>query len=393
MTGPNAVLSRCVGRIHSSPVGSWRTELGLPLLVLAVQLGVTAATMGHQLLRHTVDPGPWEWVALTVGPVSLLARRRYPVAVLWICFAATFAPASSGLASLSLVVAFLIAVVGGRRRAAWTALVLRYVSSVWLIPMAGGNPTYSLDAALGFGGWLVVLVVAAEAVRLRSDRANQIRASRQIDRRRRESEERLYVAQDLHDVIGHNISLINVQASMGLDLIDRQPEQARAALGAIKQASKEALDELRAVLMTLRSDGTAAPRAPAPALDRLAELVDLTKSAGLDVQLEVIGDFADVPTAVQLAAYRIIQESLTNIARHAAGARATVRATCRDNTLVVEVLDDGPSHRNRPMVDGTGSGIAGMRQRAIALGGDFSAGPRQNGGFGVRALLPAKTSP
>ncbi|MGH8996358.1 MAG: sensor histidine kinase [Acidimicrobiales bacterium] len=360
--------------------------------MLAAQLGGTGATIGHQLLRHTVHPGPWEWVALTAGPLSLLARRRYPVAVLWVCFAATFAPASSGLASLSLIVAFVIAVIRGHRGAAWAALVLRYVSSVWLIPMAGGSPTYSLDVALGFGGWLVVLVVAAEAIRLRSDRSAQIKASRQIDRRRRESEERLHVAQDLHDVIGHNISLINVQASMGLDLIDRRPEQARAALTAIKQASKEALDELRAVLTTLRSDGAAAPRAPAPGLDRLSELVELTKSAGLRVQLEVIGETEDVPAVVQLAAYRIIQESLTNIARHAGQARATVRVICRDNNLVVEVVDDGCSPRHRALVNGAGSGIAGMRQRATAVGGDFSAGPRQGGGFSVRALLPVRTS-
>jgi signal transduction histidine kinase len=218
------------------------------------------------------------------------------------------------------------------------------------------------------------------------------RASRQIDQRRQQSEERLRVARDLHDVIGHNISLINVQASMGLDLMDSQPEQARAALSAIKSASKEALEELRTMLTTLRRDDDA-PRSPAPGLDRLPELIELTRAAGLSVDVEIAGTSSPLPAAVQLAAYRIIQESLTNVARHAGRARVTVRVAYDDADVHVQIDDDGTAPSGGVAATGTGSGITGMRERATALEGDLSAGFRHDGGFRVSARLPVRPSP
>jgi signal transduction histidine kinase len=240
-------------------------------------------------------------------------------------------------------------------------------------------------------GWLVALAVAAEATRIRAERVAATRASRQMEQRRRQSEERLRVARDLHDVIGHNISLINVQASMGLDLMDSQPEQARAALSAIKSASREALEELRTMLTTLRQDDEVAPRSPAPGLDRLPELIELTRAAGLSVEVEVAGKAPPLPAAVHLAAYRIIQESLTNVARHAGRARVTVRVTYADADVYVEVDDDGTASSDAPAA--TGTGITGMRERATALGGDLSAGFRRGGGFRVSARLPVRSSP
>jgi len=231
-------------------------------------------------------------------------------------------------------------------------------------------------------------VIAAEAYRFRAERVAATRASRQIDQRRRQGEERLRVARDLHDVIGHNISLINVQASMGLDLIDSQPEQARAALSAIKSASREALEELRTMLTTLRHDDDVAPRSPAPGLDRLPELIELTRAAGLSVEVEVAGKAPPLPGAVQLAAYRIIQESLTNVARHAGQARVTVRVTYDDTIMCVQIDDDGTAPSGGGSAIGTGSGITGMRERAAALGGELSAGFRHGGGFRVSAQLP-----
>jgi len=256
-------------------------------------------------------------------------------------------------------------------------------------------------------GWLLAFAIAAEATRIRAERAAATKASRQLDQRRQQSEERLRVARDLHDVIGHNISLINVQASMGLDLMDSQPEQARAALSAIKSASKEALEELRTMLTTLRHDDDA-PRSPAPGLDRLPELIELTRAAGLGVDVEVAGQAPPLPAAVHLAAYRIIQESLTNVARHAGRARVAVRVTYDDAGVHVEIDNDGTAPSDRAPSDrapsdrapsdrapaiGTGSGITGMRERATALGGDLSAGFRPGGGFRVSARLPLKSSP
>src|SRR5260370_614028 len=224
----------------------------------------------------------------------------------------------------------------------------------------------------------------------RAERAAATRVSRQIDQRRHQSEERLRVARDLHDVIGHNISLINVQASMGLDLIDSQPEQARAALSAIKSASKEALEELRTMRTTLLHDDDDAPRSPVPGLDRLPELIELTRAAGLTVEVEITANAPLLPAAVQLAAYRIIQESLTNVARHAGQARVTVRGTYDDADMHVEIDDDGKAPSGGGSALGPGSGTTGMRERATALGGNLSAGFRRGGGVRVSARLPVR---
>jgi len=276
----------------------------------------------------------------------------------------------------------------GKRYWAWLALAINFAWAIWLAPLIYGYRFPSFNDALLLAGWVLAVAIAAEAYRLRAERVAATKASRQIDQRRRQSEERLRVARDLHDVIGHNISLINVQASMGLDLIDSQPEQARAALSAIKSASREALEELRTMLTTLRHDDDVAPRSPAPGLDRLPELIELTRAAGLSVEVEVAGKAPPLPGAVQLAAYRIIQESLTNVARHAGQARVTVRVTYDDTIMCVQIDDDGTAPSGGGSAIGTGSGITGMRERAAALGGELSAGFRHGGGFRVSAQLP-----
>jgi signal transduction histidine kinase len=332
-----------------------------------------------------------DWVLLVAGPVALVARRRHPVLVLWVTLATTFAPSGTGLTHVSFLVAFFVAATAGQRHPAWLALALTFIWTIWLAPLAYGYAVPANDA-LALAGWLLAVAIAAEATRIRGERAAATRASRQLDQRRQQSEERLRIARDLHDVIGHNISLINVQASMGLDLMDSQPEQARAALTAIKSASKEALQELRTMLTPLRGDNDA-PRSPAPGLDRVPELIELTRAAGLGVEVEVAGTAPPLPAAVHLAAYRIIQESLTNVARHAGRAQVTVRVSYDDEDVHVEIDDDGKAPAEGPAAIGTGSGITGMRERAAALGGDLSAGFRRGGGFRVTARLPVKPAP
>jgi signal transduction histidine kinase len=370
---------------------SFRRDLALPLVVLAGQ--VTGAAISTWHLFSPAHPlGPLDWVLLVVGPVALVARHRHPVLVLWVTFAAMLSPDVSGFAHVSFVVAFFVAATAGERYAAWVALALAFVWRIWLAPVAYGYAVPPANDALLLAGWLLALAIAAEATRIRAERTAATRASRQIDQRRQQSEERLRVARDLHDVIGHNISLINVQASMGLDLMDSQPEQARAALSAIKSASKEALEELRTMLTTLRHDDDA-PRSPAPGLDRLPELIELTRAAGLTVEVEVVGKTPPLPAAVQLAAYRIIQESLTNVARHAGPARVTVRVTYDDADVHVQIDDNGKAPSGGGSAIGTGSGISGMRERATALGGNLSAGFRHGGGFRVSARLPVRPAP
>ena len=371
-----------------------RRDLALPLILLAVQL--TGAALAGRNAYLFSPPHPLrtaDWVLLVAGPVALVARRWHPVPVLWVTLAVVVAPWGTGLAHFSFFVAFFAAATAGKRYPAWSALAFAFVWTIWLAPVAYGYPIPPPDDVLAAAGWTLALVIAAEATRIRAERAAATRASRQMDQRRQQSEERLRVARDLHDVIGHDISLIHVQASMGLDLMDSQPEQARAALSAIKSASKEALEELRAMLTTLRRDDDAAPRSPAPGLDRLPELIELTRAAGLSVEVEVAGQAAPLPAAVHLAAYRIIQESLTNVARHAGQAPVRVRVTCDDADVYVEIDDDGTVPANGGAAMGTGSGIAGMRERAAALGGDLNAGFRPGGGFRVSARLPVRSAP
>ncbi len=395
MRDPAAALAGWVSRVLSRPrTPSLRRDLALPLVVLAVQLTGAAVAGRTFYLFHPPHPlGALDWVLLAAGPVALVARRRHPMPVLWVNLAATFPWSSgSGWAHISFIIAFFVAATTGKRYSAWLVLAIDF-ASIWLAPLIYDYANPPLNDALLLAGWLLALVIAAEATRFRAERAAATRAASQIDQRRREGEQRLRVARDLHDVLGHNISLINVQASMGLDLMDSQPEQARAALGAIKAASKEALEELRTMLTTLRRDDDVAPRSPAPGLDRLPELVELTRAAGLCVEVEVAGKAPPLPAAVHLAAYRIIQESLTNVARHAGRARVTVRVTYDDADVQVEIDDDGTVPSDGAAAAVTGSGITGMRERAAALGGDLSAGFRPSGGFRVSARLPVRSSP
>jgi signal transduction histidine kinase len=227
------------------------------------------------------------------------------------------------------------------------------------------------------------------------------------------------IARDLHDVVAHNISVINVQANTALHLMDRQPERARSALSTINDVSKQALVELRTVLGVLRDvdasgAAEAAPLVPAPGLARLGDLVAHAAAVGLAVRVEQDGERVRLPADVDLAAYRIIQEALTNSARHSGGSRATVRLSYGGHGLRVEVDDDGTSRppdrgdtgpagsaqssgraasprglNDRPaQASGSGHGIIGMTERAAALGGTLEAGPRPAGGFRVRTWLP-----
>jgi signal transduction histidine kinase len=243
---------------------------------------------------------------------------------------------------------------------------------------------------LGLAAWLLVIGTVAEIVRTRRERRAELAHVQVQEARRRASEERLLIARELHDVLAHNISLINVQAGVALHLLDERPDQARPALTAIKDASKEALGELRSVLDVLRrsEDGVSAPRAPTAGLRDMPGLVERTRTAGLEVTLDVSGEARPVPAGVDLAAFRIVQEALTNVVRHAGTGSARVRLDYGDNDqLTVQVDDDGAGAPS-PVAVGPGRGIAGMRERVQALGGSFEAGPRPGRGFRVRARFP-----
>jgi signal transduction histidine kinase len=245
----------------------------------------------------------------------------------------------------------------------------------------------------GLAAWLLVLLGVAEAIRIRRERMVEAARIREEEALRRAGEERLRIARELHDALGHHLSLINMQSGVALHLNKELPEQARSSLTAIKQASKEALTELRSVLDILRQEGEPASRSPIWSLARLEDLVSQAAAAGLVVKTETDGDARPLPFAVDVAAFRIVQEALTNVTRHAGPAAATVRISYGDRDLTVQVDDDGRGVSPHASAPGSGQGIVGMRERAAALGGDLQAEPRPDGGFRVRARLPLDGAP
>jgi signal transduction histidine kinase len=201
----------------------------------------------------------------------------------------------------------------------------------------------------------------------------------------------LAIARDLHDVVAHSVSVINVQANTALHLMDRQPERAREALTSIREVSGQALAEFAAVLGALRdADGATdggAPLAPVPGVARLDELAERARSAGFEVSVAARGPVRQLPAGVDAAAYRIVQEALTNTVRHSAGRTASVLLRYGDDDLEIEVADDGAGAL-AARGGRAGNGLAGMAERARALGGSLDAGPRPDGGFLVQARLP-----
>ena len=364
-------------------------SLLLPLAVGAFQIVGTYFAGLKQPERRAFDMAAV--VLLALGPAALALRRRYPTIVLGFVLAITLGYYLLGYPRgpifIALIIAFVTALMRGRRVAAIASLLVGYVCFLWLGYFLGVEPAPSLGKALGVGAWLLVLVTFAEVGRGRRERAMEAARTRAEEVRRRASEERLRIARELHDVLAHNISLINVQAGVALHLMDDQPDQARTALTAIKQASNEALGELRSALEVLRQGGENPPRAPTSGLADLDELISKTEAAGLRVTKHVKGTPRPLPARVELAAFRIVQEALTNVRRHAGRAQARVQLEYGERDLTVQIDDDGRGTSSKASSSG-GSGIPGMRERTLALGGTLDAGPRPGGGFRVRARLP-----
>ena len=374
----------------------WLTDAAIAAGMSVLQVGAWAAMSARHASSSHTSADVLAYVFLAAGAVALVARRRYPAPVLAIALVTTLAAPRLGAlpAWLVLIAAFVNAVLFRERWAAIAALVIGYVVSVWP-PWLIGSPGHTPAAvALGLLAGLIALLSGAELYRARSQRTLALRRSREEEARRQASDERLAIARDLHDVVAHNISVINVQAKTALHLMDRQPERAREALTAIHEVSSQALGELRSVLGVLRADETGAPLAPSPGLDHLGELAGHARSAGIAVTVVSEGPARTLPVDVDVAAYRIVQEALTNTVRHSGGSSASVRVSYAEDALMIEVADDGAVIGSRGagpdgFTGGGGNGLAGMTERARALGGTLEAGPRPSGGFRVLARLPS----
>lgn len=369
----------------------WRgrtAEAGLALAVGAV------AVVGLVVQSAGLDTGA-DRAALLVVLVSsgaLYLRRRHPVPVGLVALAGVGAYGAllqqPGPIMLVFVVALYTVVDEGYLA---VAIGLGLASVVAFAVADGYDRETSNGATLLHAGWLVAVIVGVTRNRrayLAEAAARALVAEQRVEEeaRRRASEERLRIAREVHDVLGHHLSLINVQASAALHRPD--PERSEQALTAIKQASRETLRELRTTLGVLRQDGEP-PTAPVPGLDRLGDLVATAEASGLEVRTE-LAKTPRLPSEVDLAAYRIIQEALTNVTRHAGASSAVVRVRPDGGDLLVEIEDDGAGAGVRAGTGERGNGIVGMGERARALGGSLTAGPRPDGGFRVSARLPVR---
>ncbi|MFG2865415.1 sensor histidine kinase [Streptomyces sioyaensis] len=395
---------RCFGpwwaRWPAGMPGEWWGRSGARPPWLSTVVVAVAVTMGSGFAGHK-QPGrvPVDSLAralLIGGAALLLYRHRYPRAVALGTAAVTAVYLAAGYpygpVFLILALGAFSAVVAGHRTVAWCALGGVWVAHVlvahWLYPLlpphkGPGSWGQELLALV----WVVAVMALSELVRVRREQLARAGAERAAAERRRADEERLRIARELHDVLAHSISVINVQAGVGLALLDQDPEQARTALTTIKDASKEALGEVRQVLGTLRTPGDA-PRSPAPGLDRLPELTEQARHAGLAVDISTEGARVALAPGTDLAAFRIVQEALTNIVRHSGSRTARVLLRYLPGVLEIRVDDDGPATSGAGEPSGGGNGLVGMRERAAALGGTVEAGPRPDGGFRVRARIP-----
>ncbi|ADI10923.1 putative two-component system sensor kinase [Streptomyces bingchenggensis BCW-1] len=377
----------------------------LAVVVFALML-IGAAASPHTGHR-SIDPiDPLFVLLAAVAAGVLVLRRRFPIGVLAVTAALTVVEvvtAHDGPPRTSIVfgVAVALCTVAVRTDRSTTLRVgLITVAVLTGVAMLFGVSPWYAQENFGIFTWTGLAAAAGDAARSRrayiaaiEERAVRAERTREEEARRRVAEERLRIARELHDVVAHHIALVNVQAGVASHVMDNRPDQAKQALAHVRQASRSALDELRATVGLLRQYGDpAAPTEPAPGLAVLDQLVDGFVKAGLRVDVEAVSRDGLGPLAgsVDLTAYRIVQEALTNVHKHAGpDAKAQVRIVRTSAVLLITVDDDGPCAEQPPAEDpGGGHGLIGMRERVAALGGNCEAGPRPQGGFRVRVRLP-----
>ncbi|WP_371477253.1 sensor histidine kinase [Kitasatospora sp. NBC_00315] len=390
------------------------------ILALAMGLFSVSAALGHvevarsecQVLHpcSTTTSGLLSppLVAL-VTSAALLLRRRYPLAVLWVVMGATVLGMHDAPRG-----AFYAGVIAAYSAAAHSPYRVPVVASLpavaLLVSLFRGSDSYSVPDKYVPFLVLIPIVVAAHTIRTWTDRSDQERArveALQRERvealRRAVEQERARIARELHDIVTHNVSMMVIQAGAARKVLEVAPDQAREALLAVEAGGRTAMTELRHVMGLLTMDqeedvehsSTAGPGdvdlVPQPGLSRLEALIAGVRATGVPVELTVGGQPQQVPSGVELAVYRVVQEGLTNMVKHAAGASAVVALDYTADRLRVDVIDTG----GRPAVAvsvGSGRGLIGLRERIAVYGGTLQAGRRPAGGYRVRALIPLEAS-
>lgn len=362
-------------------------DLGLALLLLAAMVVELVVSD-----KQDTEVSPLSLLAVTAAAAPVVLRRRHPGPAFAGCLLAVVALSSVSAIYLtipypSVVTAYSLAATWGLRRALVAGVVtVPVVLAIIQVHSPHGLLNWETPKNLGLIALPLVLGVAE----------HQRRRVHEEETRGRVGDERLRIARDVHDVVAHAMVAINVQAGVGAHLLDRDPEQARGTLLDIKKTSGEALADLRSTLGVLRDPGGAddVPVQPVLSLCELAGLREGLDAAGLRLELDVDPAAAGLPASVDATGYRIVREALTNVVRHASSDEAVVRVRLEAGRVVIEVEDDGAGRRTpvNGTAPGTGNGLRGMHERALAVGGSLEAGPRRDGGWRVAASLPVGTS-
>ncbi|HJP80516.1 MAG TPA: sensor histidine kinase [Pseudonocardiaceae bacterium] len=373
-------------------------------VALAALTGVIGVVgVGTELAdRAAALPPVWAYALTVAGAVLLLFRRQaaMPVAlgngVFCVAYHLLGYPGLA-VATPLVVAAYTVVVYAQRRRSLVATSVL--VAAVIALPLIPPHPDpVNFGAVSGVLIAMGATLAAAEAARSRRiagiEQLRRVEQETQAETDRRLVVERLAIATELHDVLAHTITVIGVQAAAGLDALDRAPEEARSALHTIRASTRDAMAELRSTVRVLRDGPQSGTVTPQPRLAELPQVIDSATAAGLRITLDTDGDQRTLPAPVELAAYRIVQEALTNVIRHARAESATVRVEYQPDALLVEVADDGSGIVADRAVN-SGHGMIGMRERARAVGGTFEATPvtAPGRGFVVRARLPLGGTP
>jgi signal transduction histidine kinase len=380
------------------PASAWLFDSGLALVAAGLSTALFVFDNGPVsggLPRGTLALA---YMLALLHTLPLAARRRFPGAVLGISVASGLAVAALGVPPIVLGPAILVAVYSvaayGDRWVSLAGLAAAELGSaaIQLTPGRVQAPTVVSNGLVIGAAWLLGHFVGVRRDHIaRLERTAELERARAELARRAVAEERLRLARELHDVVAHSISVIAVQSGVGAHVANTQPEEAAKALAAIEVTSRAALIELRRLLGVLRQEGEPqGSLAPVPGLADLDALLAEVAKAGLGVRLRVEGTPSPLPAGLDLSAYRIVQEALTNVVKHAGPARAQVTIGYRDQDVTIEVTDDGQGV-TAPTGDGrarVGHGLIGMRERVQVFGGDLETGPRPGGGFRVAARLP-----
>jgi signal transduction histidine kinase len=358
------------------------------LLAAAVAaLSILGAVLGDQA---SPDParGPLtavSYVLLVVGSAPLALRRRWPIAVL-----ATVGVSSIALSSVDHAFDLTFAVVLASYTAAAHVDRDRFVRLA--VPISIATAVASLVLAYAGTNWVEVLIGTTFAVglpmlfgRIGFNRRRRIAVERDRAARDAVAEERSRIARELHDVVAHAMSVMVVQAGAARRVLEDDPEAARAAIGRIESTGRDGMVEMRRLVAILKDEGADSELAPQPGLAQLEGLVETVRGAGVPVEVIVRGTPRTLPSGLDLIAYRVVQEALTNVIKHGGRASARVGFGWRDDVLDIEVADDG---RGGPVSDGPGHGLIGMRERVALYGGSLETAPRPGGGFLLRVRLP-----